>query len=150
MILNNKERNTAYLLTFVQYLSILLFLYLSPLFAKSKILLIFEFIGVFVGIYAIYNMMNGKLRITPIPDNNATLVMHGLYKYIRHPMYFALLLTFTPLLISHFYFNLFIVYGIFSINLLLKLKFEESLLIKKFPSYQEYLNQTKMIIPFLI
>lgn len=150
MKLSKKEKYTAYFLTLIQYSGIIVFAYISPWIAEKWYLLIIEFIGIGIGIAAIFNMLKSKLRITPIPDKNAIHIKSGLYKYVRHPMYLALLLTFTPLLISFYNPILLIVYAIFTINLLFKLKFEEKLLIKKFPTYKDYIQETKMLIPFII
>jgi len=150
MKLSKKEKIAAYILTSIQYGGIFMFAYFSPWIAEKWYLLLIEFIGIAIGIAAIFNMLRGKLRITPIPDKNAIHIKSGLYKYVRHPMYLSLLLTFTPLLISFYNPILLLVYAIFTINLFFKLKFEEKLLMKKFPIYKDYIQETKMLIPFIL
>lgn len=83
-------------------------------------------------------------------ENTVKLVTHGIYKYIRHPMYSSLLLLAWGVLLKHV-----TVYGIFTVLittgfLMATAKTEERENIAFFGSgYQEYMKRTKMFIPCL-
>jgi protein-S-isoprenylcysteine O-methyltransferase Ste14 len=69
-----------------------------------------------------------SLRINPIPIPGAPLITHGIYNYVMHPMYFAVMLIGTGILIQKF--NLLTV-GIWialGVNMSLKARYEDQLL----------------------
>ncbi len=136
-------------LTSIQYLSLFFLLYFNPWFSKHPALLLLQLIGIFVGLWAIFDMRKSALNITPMPLNNAILISSGPYKLVRHPMYLGLLFFFTPLVISHPTNISLIIYAIFIINLILKLFFEEKLLLLKFESYVDYKKNTWRLLPYL-
>lgn len=103
--------------------------------------------GIILGIWVIYFNKPGNFSIYPEPVNHAELIISGPYKYLRHPMYSALLL---------------IIFGITSINgnivnimgavmiftvVLFKMPREERYLTNKYDNYKNYCLKTKRIIP---
>ena len=84
-------------------------------------------------------------------EKEQTLLTEGMFKYIRHPIYaggliitIGLELAFRSLLILSFHILIFLV--IFRDRMLR----EETVLLSKFgKEYQEYLNRTKRLIPFV-
>jgi protein-S-isoprenylcysteine O-methyltransferase Ste14 len=105
-------------------------------------------IGLIVGLWAIVTM---RLKVSILPDvrDSQKLFTNGPYKYIRHPMYTAVLLITFAWVLQRF--NIFSVcmWIILVLNLNLKLKFEESLLLRKFKKYSSYMKKTKRLIPFI-
>jgi len=83
-------------------------------------------------------------------ENTVNLVMDGLYKYIRHPMYSSLLFLAWGAFIKHI-----TIYGILAVLittafLVATAKMEERENISFFGSiYEEYIKKTKMFIPYL-
>jgi protein-S-isoprenylcysteine O-methyltransferase Ste14 len=72
------------------------------------------------------------------------LVKHGIYKYVRHPIYFSMLLynDGIPLLFSSLY-GLLLMQAFIPL-VLYRIKIEEDMLIKKFgDEYCEYMKRTK-------
>ena len=105
-------------------------------------------ISMFIRFVAIANLkknFSGRLRIRA--DHN--LVTNGIYHWIRHPAYLASILFFLgiPIILSSvlgFLVMLFILPLIFR-----RIRNEESMLIERFGSdYEEYMKQTKKLIPF--
>lgn len=84
-------------------------------------------------------------------QENQKLHQDGFYKFIRHPIYFALLLTVAG--ISLIFQNLFMLsvgLPIYFCVILIRLKKEEKLLIYHFSEdYLTYIKKTKIIIPFI-
>ena len=78
------------------------------------------------------------------------IVTSGPYRYVRHPIYAAVLYFTWGGLLSHFSIvNLAL--GICVVaGAGLRIAAEEKLLVERYPEYKEYANRTKRIIPFLI
>lgn len=78
------------------------------------------------------------------------IVTSGPYRYVRHPIYAALLYFTWGGILSHFSIvNLAL--GICAVaGAGLRIAAEEKLLVERYPEYKEYANRTKRIIPFLI
>lgn len=103
------------------------------------------------GILILFAVFNFGQMITPnpIPLDKNMLRTGGLYKYVRHPMYFSVLILLIGVV---FYFSaVFSLVWIFAAFLFLshKADFEERFLIRKFPEYNSYRNLTKKLIPFI-
>lgn len=148
MKLSRKEKRQAFVLTSVQFTTLPAFLILSP-WRANGLWLIPEICGVLLGLWAIWEMRKSHFSITPVPQEKAQFIQSGPYKRIRHPMYAAILLTLTPLLISHFSLVLFSLYIVLTVNLVFKMHFEETLFIRKFYDYRQYSEKTKYLIPFI-
>lgn len=78
-----------------------------------------------------------------------TLVKSGPYKFVRHPMYFFMTLVVfgSGLLISNFLIILYTPVVLFLYYL--RAKKEEEMLKKALPGYEEYVKETKMLIPVI-
>jgi len=79
----------------------------------------------------------------PRPINNSNLVTKGIYRFIRHPMYYSLIF----ISVGVFFIKLSIYYLFLSISLGLIIKFkialEEQYLNNKFNNYSLYKNEVK-------
>jgi protein-S-isoprenylcysteine O-methyltransferase Ste14 len=87
------------------------------------------------------------------PAGNPTeggLVTSGPYRYVRHPIYAAVLyFTWTGVLSHLSVMN--IVLGICAIGgAVLRMVVEEKLVAKRYPEYGAYANRTARVIPFLV
>ena len=120
----------------------------SPL-AHGFLLLLPEIAGIVIGIWALTAMGIGNINISPLVKQAAVLVTRGPYKLIRHPMYLAVLLVIWPLIIDHFSLLRITAGFILTIDLIIKMLFEEGLLKKQFQEYQSYMRTTKRLIPFI-
>ena len=90
-----------------------------------------------------------SLTASPIPKESAELKTDGLYKWIRHPIYTGLMLTTLGIALEAGS-----VAKLFFVAALMflfdyKAKFEESLLIKRFPEYRSYMTTTGRFVPRL-
>lgn len=132
----------------VQFICIILLLKEMNLPAFS-ILSIFHILAILLGISALYQSQKTNFSIFPEVKEHSQLVKSGPYRFIRHPMYSSILLFFLPLLISQFSVYVLAIYIILSIDLLLKLWYEESLLKIAFTDYSEYQKTTAKLIPFV-
>jgi len=143
-------KNKSSLLVFFQKLFLLLFLITGPLFAKNIYLFVIELLAVALGAWAVILMTRkSKFRVNPKPAQNAHLLDTGPYKYIRNPMYSAIILGFGALILDSFSFVRFYIYILVIAIHLAKISIEEKLLTEKFTGYAAYKSRTKRLIPFI-
>lgn len=102
--------------------------------------------GILVILSAIYTLRK-SLSPFPTPKKEGVLTTSGLYMYIRHPIYTGILLfTFGYGLYSENTLRL-VISLVLLILFLYKAKYEETLLVRKFPDYQKDRSTTKMFVP---
>ena len=92
----------------------------------------------------------GNFNIIPEIKEGAKFVGSGPYRYIRHPMYFALIVGVLGILMRFFSYSNLFAFVVLIFALIFKAKKEERLWMDHHKEYEEYLNSTKMIIPFLL
>jgi len=74
----------------------------------------------------------------------------GPYKFLRHPIYAAVLYFVWTGVVSHFSI-ISCVLGIFvTAGLAIRMLCEETLVAEKYPEYKEYAARTKRVIPFVL
>ena len=142
------------LLAFAQFGLIILAVFLSYYFKNNSSSIfkltgiIIMFIGIVIGIISIINFAQ-LITPNPVPLKDSHLITSGLYKYIRHPMYLSVMISILGCciyfmsvisILSMFILFIFFVY---------KVRFEESILKEKYPSYIEYTKTTYRFIPFI-
>jgi protein-S-isoprenylcysteine O-methyltransferase Ste14 len=97
------------------------------------------------GWYSIYKEYWSKEKGT------GSLVRHGIYKYIRHPQYTGLLLLSLGMLIEWATLPMLILYPVMIYMYVRLARREEKDLIREFEEeYLEYMEDTRMFIPFII
>jgi len=89
-----------------------------------------------------YSMLIEKL-------DNQKLVTTGIYKYIRHPIYTAILLIMLSACIAFEAKWSLILLLIAISGLIIRIKREEKFLLQTFPEYNEYSKKVKRLIPYI-
>lgn len=136
------------------YLSI----YLAPvenvlseirLFQVSVILgFVVLFFGVILRIIGLITIKN-NFSMAIEADKSNRLVLSGIYKYIRHPLYLAILIiSSSGSIMFACRFN-WILVAFTLLGVLSQIKKEEQFLCKQYPDYEEYKKVTKKLIPFV-
>jgi protein-S-isoprenylcysteine O-methyltransferase Ste14 len=105
--------------------------------------------GMALGLWAIAVVNPRRIRIAPEPGRGMRLITRGPYRFIRHPMYTAVLLFTVAWLPAKPTLDRLVVWLILLADLLLKAQYEESLLIRRFPAYRAYRQRTKRFLPFV-
>ncbi|PCJ63908.1 MAG: hypothetical protein COA58_14855 [Bacteroidetes bacterium] len=102
------------------------------------------------GIWAVRSVGENNWSVYPIPNEQSSISAIGAYKYVRHPMYTALIFFFLPVgLRTNGWFS-WIIYGILVLTLIIKIMYEEKQLINKHPEYSKFKKVTKKrLIPFI-
>jgi len=134
----------------IMQVACMFFLLLSgPILADSTGLLVLQAAALAVGLWAVLVMGVGRFGIHPEPVGRSRLTTSGPYQWIRHPMYASVLLFFGGLTGGHFSGRRLAVFLVLGLTLLIKMHYEEGLLINHFQGYADYRKKTKRIIPFL-
>jgi protein-S-isoprenylcysteine O-methyltransferase Ste14 len=149
-MLMETDKVRAYTLVSIQMVTILLIVATGRLLAGYIPLLIAQIAGILLGVWAIAVMGRTNTNITPLVKQSAILVTNGPYTFIRHPMYSAVLLTIWPLIMDQYSLFRLTIGLVLTIDLIVKLLYEESLLKKHFVGYEIYMRETKRLIPFVI
>ena len=143
------NRYLSYGFVIVQFVCIGAIAITGPILASSPLLLLTEILGLSIGFWAIWTMRIGNFNITPDTKPGARLVTHGPYRYIRHPMYLAVLLTMLALVLDQISILRLTIWLVLLADLLLKLIYEEKLLTRQDSDYSRYAERTKRIVPFV-
>ena len=113
------------------------------------LLVLFQIMGVILGIWAILSIGINNFHIQPEVKSDA-LVTKGPYKWIRNPMYTAVILFFMPIVIQNLGWLNILVFTLLVLTLILKILSEELFLKERFgEDYKEYFKSTKRLIPFI-
>lgn len=139
----------SYGLVFVQLVCLGLIALTGPLFATNPVLLLLECLAGFLGLWAIWTMGIDNFNVTPDVKQRARLVTSGPYRYIRHPMYSALLVGGLALVLDTFSPERMVLWLVLLVDLLIKLNYEEQLLSRDLEGYSAHMQRTKRLIPFL-
>lgn len=143
-----QQRWLGYTLVAIQFAALLYLALTGPWLARGWPLLL-ELAGIALGLWAVATMSRSKLNVTPDVRPGAHLVERGPYRWIRHPMYTALLLGglglvwYTPSPLR------WAAWALLAVDLLVKLQHEEKLLSAAFAGYPAYQAHTKRLIPYL-
>lgn len=147
MTTQNSIRSLAFVL--VQFLALGLILVTGPIPPANPVLMLIEFAGLALGLWAVVAAGIGNFNVTPDPVRGGRLFRGGPYRLIRHPMYLALLLTTLPLVIADFSALRVFLWLVLLVDLVLKLSYEEGLLAAQLEGYREYMRGTYRLIPFV-
>ena len=98
-------------------------------------------------VLAAYKSLKPSLSVNPIPKDGAEFIRTGIYRNMRHPMYAAVILLGFGL--SGFSANpvAIVICGVLIINIVVKAKVEDNLLLERHPEIWEYQMQTPGFIP---
>ena len=145
-----KTKIYSYTLVFLQFFLILILLSINEsIFSKPLSLVIF-IMGLSFGIYTLLFNKLSNFNISPLIKKDANLITNGAYKYIRHPMYFSVLLMLLAVVLREISSENIVLYLFLIVVLFLKAKKEEDLWMNENPQYMEYRKKTKMFIPFIL
>lgn len=144
------EKFISYSTVLVQFICAGYIVLSGPLLPLNNTMLLFlEAFGMALGLWAIGVMRIGHFHITPEVLKQATLVRRGPYRYIRHPMYTAVLLVTLAMAFAKPAPLRLLSWVVLLADLLLKLAHEEKLLRTHFPEYAAYQQETRRLIPFV-
>ena len=149
---DNRSHRYGYWLVVLQFLLVFgLILITSPLnaIASGNLgTLIPMAISVIVALAALQANQFGNFNIHPSPKQNGRLIVHGIYQYIRHPMYTAVMLFGLACMLASPSLESFLILFALCLVLVRKSRLEETWLKQKYPSYSDYLSKTRGFLPW--
>ncbi|HRH70369.1 MAG: hypothetical protein JNL43_08845 [Flavobacteriales bacterium] len=104
-------------------------------------------LGLLVFAWAVVSLGVNNFTILPGPRNGNSLSHRGIYRYLRHPMYTAVLLCGIAVAFGVPSLPRWIAMGVCSVILVLKVGYEERLLTRKHPSYPERMAGVARLFP---
>jgi len=146
----SNHRVQSYVFVGGQFVCLALILATGPWLTKTPGLLFLELCGGFLGMWAIWTMKLRNLSALPDIKPHSPLQTGGPYRWIRHPMYTAVLLLMLALVCEEFSYWRGLIWVVLLVDLFLKLRYEEVLLVKNFPEYAEYQTRTHQLIPWIM
>lgn len=106
-------------------------------------------LGLVLGAWTLRVNSPENFNVSPLPKQGAQLCFEGPYRFLRHPMYLAVMLAVGGMALC----NASIVNGVAWVLLVivldLKARLEEELLEQESGRYRAYVDSTKRFIPFI-
>ncbi|MDT7044229.1 isoprenylcysteine carboxylmethyltransferase family protein [Candidatus Nitronereus thalassa] len=145
----SKHQVQSYIFVGVQFICLGLLVVTGPWLASIPGLVLLEMSGVVLGLWAVLTMKLRHLSAFPEIKASSSLQSRGPYRWIRHPMYLALLMVTLAIVWEEFSYVRGGVWMVLFIDLMLKLQYEERLLEKTFPDFQDYQTRTFKLLPWI-
>lgn len=147
MLYFKSKRSVA--LIIIQFFSIGLIFALGNSIPSNPLMIVLLFIASFPGLIGILQM-KWKINIPPDVRKESVLIQTGIYKFIRHPMYFSVIFVCLISVLNDISTVRIIFFIVLFLTILLKHTYEEHLLTEAFgEKYLAYQKTTKRFIPFI-
>jgi protein-S-isoprenylcysteine O-methyltransferase Ste14 len=99
--------------------------------------------------WAVVSLGAHNFTIMPVPREGNTLTNHGIYRFVRHPMYTAVLLCGVAVAFGAPSTVRWIALVCCAVVLVLKIRFEEQAITVKHPAYPERMKDVARLMPMV-
>ena len=137
------------MLVAMQFLLIALIMLVGPLWPTLWSVKGMMVLGGSIALWSFLAMGLGNIRALPEIPQHGRLVVHGPYRWVRHPMYTSLLLITLGWVVERPMPLRMILWVGLVVTLWVKLCYEEQFLLARFPEYDAYRLQTNRLIPLI-
>lgn len=103
--------------------------------------------GLLLFAWASASLGGNNFAILPDPRAGNTLSQRGIYRFVRHPMYTAVLLCGAAVTFGAPSFSRWIALAVCALVLVLKVRHEEALLTARHPNYPERMHGVARLLP---
>ena len=104
-------------------------------------------VATMVLVVAAFRSLGASFCVAPAPHDAARLVVGGIYRHFRHPMYTAAVSGVTGLFLLRPTWGIAVFASSIIVFYLIKARHEEGLLIRRYPEYKTYQQRTRGVIP---
>jgi len=118
------------------------------LFSPSLFVIVPQVAGLLLMIWARVTFGRRSFHLAANPTAGG-LITTGPYHFIRHPIYTAVCLFTVPGVVSHWSWFSALLGALVVASALVRILFEEALLVARYPEYAQYSATTSRMIPFL-
>ncbi len=148
IILSMNDKNKSWLLVSIQAVLLLLLIFFTNSEPSSYKLVgeIIKISGATILLFSFWDLRK-SLTALPTPVENGVLQIHGLYRYVRHPMYVGVLTLSLGICVANTSILKYVLLAALYVLFSYKSRFEEQLLLVKYPGYKKYMNRTNRFIP---
>ena len=119
---------------------------LSGTFIQDFLFIVMSILTIALAVWAAITMKMVNFSVMPEPKPCAKLLTHGPYRFVRHPMYSAVLLGCLGACLARHRFLHYLNLMTLIVVLFLKLRREEKLLRVHFEDYERYQSHTSALI----
>lgn len=119
------------------------------LFAASAPVIALQVIALGLSVWSRRSFPKGTFRVAAAPGA-ASIIRRGPYRFIRHPMYTAVLLFIWTAVLSHRSLVSLAVGAIVTLVVAIRVVAEERVLRARYADYADYARSTKAIVPFIL
>ena len=106
-------------------------------------------LSILIALSALITNRPGNFNVRPHPKTTGILIVHGPYKFIRHPMYSSLFFGGLGIIFCQFSYLKLGAWLSLIIVLALKARFEEKALCDHYAEYRAYQKSNKSFIPWI-
>ena len=138
-----------YIVTALLYISVVLIAVTGPLIVSNLILVFVEILAIWLIFLVFCTNKIIKFELNPKYGKKSRLIAKGPYKFIRYPLYTALLVLTLSLVIGYFDILRVIFWLVQLVATILKIRSDEVLLSKAFGDFSLYRQRTYRLIPFI-
>lgn len=96
-----------------------------------------------------YRSLRPAFRVRPEPREGAPLIAHGIYRWIRHPMYSAVLMLAVSMVVHVRSLTAVAVWWLLAVVLLVKSRYEDALWREREPAAADYQRRVGRFLPRL-
>lgn len=94
-----------------------------------------------------FRALGASLTANPVPLEKGRLVTTGVYSRVRHPVYAGLLVTTLGMVLTAASWARAVEWLLLLALLQYKMRFEESLLLRRYPAYAQYMRSVPALLP---
>lgn len=137
----------GYFYTSLQFILLALIFFTPPFLPETLAGQVVLSISIVFGIWAVWAFRHTRINVFPYLREGSQLIKAGPYRFVRHPMYSAVLLFALSYLVGQGSW-IYLVYFVAIVSVMVfKIRFEESQLAEHFQQYETHFYKTYRLVP---